>query len=413
MFGDREGLRPMRAMNLATELLERGHEVEIFTTNFNHQFKKNRFKSTTQKKISSKLTTHFIQSPGYLKNISFFRFVDHLVLAINLFKYLASCNRVPDIAVIGYPPIEFCCIATFFCKKNNVPCIVDVKDLWPQVIVERLPSIIKIISSPVLYLYHFLGRWAIRSANSLCCMSEPFLNEVRRYASRQSERDVVLPLVPSAKLFRTVDMAAAEQFWLNKGLKRGSFELIIFFAGSLTKSFNLDPIYNAARLAQEKGIKIAFVLAGPTHMIQNELVDHHGIFFPGWINVDQYIYLAQISDLAIAPYRREPNFENNIPNKIIDYLHFGKPILTSLQGELGELLESSGCGFVYNDNLEEDLFGLIEKLLNNHNLVRNAEMSARILYDKKFLPETVYDDFEEHLKSFLKKENLEQGKFNE
>ena len=48
--------------------------------------------------------------------------------------------------------------------------------------------------------------------------------------------------------------------------------------------------------------------------------------------------LYELSDLIFAPYINSTDFIDSIPNKIIDAISYGKPILTSLKGEVYDLL---------------------------------------------------------------------------
>ena len=40
---DKSGLRPMRAMNLSNALIEKGHDVVLWSSDFDHFSKKHRF----------------------------------------------------------------------------------------------------------------------------------------------------------------------------------------------------------------------------------------------------------------------------------------------------------------------------------------------------------------------------------
>ena len=138
---DGKNSRLMRGMNLANKLVDQGHNVLFFSSNFDHQKKLFRYNKSKFINFNSKLSFHLIDSPGYQKNISISRFYDHLVLALNLNKVINQKKDRPDVVFIGYPPIEISYVMARWLYKQNIPYILDIKDQWPDLIIEIFPKI--------------------------------------------------------------------------------------------------------------------------------------------------------------------------------------------------------------------------------------------------------------------------------
>ena len=119
LHSDNGNPRPMRAMNLANTLVTKGHNVVIWSSGFYHQKKIQRAKLYKKIFISKKLEIRLIPSPGYKKNISIQRLFDHFKLAYNLKKKLDVEKNLPDVAFVGYPPIETAFIMTNWLKKKK------------------------------------------------------------------------------------------------------------------------------------------------------------------------------------------------------------------------------------------------------------------------------------------------------
>ena len=134
--------RPMRAMNLANALIDEGHQVVVWSSAFYHQKKTHRAKKFVSLVVSENLKVNLIPSRGYNRNIGFARLKDHYELGRNLSFELDSTTQedTPDIAFVGFPPIEFANAAVQFCKKNQLPFILDAKDMWPDYFVEKIPK---------------------------------------------------------------------------------------------------------------------------------------------------------------------------------------------------------------------------------------------------------------------------------
>ena len=53
-----------------------------------------------------------------------------------------------------------------------------------------------------------------------------------------------------------------------------------------------------------------------------------------------------MSIASLAPYKNIENFTLNIPNKIVDSLLLGLPILSPLQGEVAKLIKENEVSFI-------------------------------------------------------------------
>ena len=62
--------RSMRAMNLANALVNKGHDVILWSSGFYHQEKRHRSRIFEKIHINNKLEIRLIPSPGYKRNVS-------------------------------------------------------------------------------------------------------------------------------------------------------------------------------------------------------------------------------------------------------------------------------------------------------------------------------------------------------
>ena len=185
--------RPMRAMNLANSLIKNGHSVTLWSSSFYHQEKKHRSSNDENIQINENLEIKLIHSPGYQKNISLARLIDHFLLAKNLKKHLSKSNSLPDVAFIGYPPIETASVMIDWLKKNNVPTIIDIKDQWPVILVRSFPKLIKPLALIALSPYYYFAKRAIRKSDGISSMSNAFINWSLDFSGKsESDMDICL-----------------------------------------------------------------------------------------------------------------------------------------------------------------------------------------------------------------------------
>ena len=74
------------------------------------------------------------------------------------YKAVKLEKNKPDIAFIGYPPIESAYVITRWLRSKKVPYILDVKDQWPSFIVDALPKSIRGLGRAILSPYFILAK---------------------------------------------------------------------------------------------------------------------------------------------------------------------------------------------------------------------------------------------------------------
>ena len=99
--------------------------------------------------------------------------------------------------------------------------------------------------------------------------------------------------------------------------------------------------------------------------------------------------LLESSLAVLAPYFSSANFMTNVPNKVVDGFSHGKPVLTSLKGEVEALVKRHQAGLFYGND-EKSLEQCIEALLSDQELLSNIEKNALNLYQDQFEFNRVY-----------------------
>ena len=94
--------------------------------------------------------------------------------------------------------------------------------------------------------------------------------------------------------------------------------------------------------------------------------------------------------LGLAPYINSENFRRNIPNKIVEYLSGGLPVLTSLIGATERLLGDAKCGYFYQHGSASNLLETINDAVENPDDVRRRSARARELFERSLSAKTVY-----------------------
>jgi len=384
---DIDGLRPMRAMNLSNALIARGHQVTIWTSDFNHYTKSHRFGKTTSVVVNDNLEIKLFGSKGYKNHKGLSRLYDHFQMSRNLKELLGSQGK-PDVAFIGYPPIETAWVSSRWFRKRGVPYILDVKDEWPQIILREFPNPLRPLIELILWPYFHMMAVAFKGAAGITSVTVEFLNWCLVYAKRSlGDFDQVAPTTSDDLKFSESEISLAEKFWDDLGVYDNE-QKKAYFVGTINHVYNFNPIIYAAM----KG-EISFVIAGDgpqREKLISETRDIPNILIPGWITAAQSYVLAQRSSFALAPFHDRSDFDMNITNKFYDAMRLGKPMLTSTSGVAGKLLKKHTMGEVYSVHHDEDLYKTLMELINDPFRLTQMEENARRTYEEKFDYKKVY-----------------------
>jgi len=392
--------RPMRAMNLANALVDAGHRVVVWSSAFSHQDRRQRSLVPETSVLSENLEYRLIPSPGYDRNIGLGRLWDHAVLGVNLRRMLSDQMDLPDACFIGYPPIETATVMARWLKERGVPTLLDVKDQWPTLFLASVPRPFKALGRIVLSPYYLSARRAMRDATGISAMAEGFLEWALLFARRsRSSHDIVVPLTSPRNESGDADLLEASEWWAARGVREDSTPRFCFI-GNHARSFDFSPIAAAARSLAENQVDCELIIAGAGESSpdwQKAAAGLPNVRFPGWINPAQARILARLCSGFLAPYIGSDDFQRSVPNKVIDALSFGLPVVTSLGGEVAALIDQFAVGLRYGTDSNRTLYDCLTILIEDSALQRRMSRNALQLYDERFSFEKVYGAVVTHL----------------
>lgn len=380
---------------LAEELEAKGHQVTWFNSSFNHGRRTQRSDGDKTIKISDNYEIKLIWANSY-KNVSLAR-IKHHVMTGKKFKELAFTMEKPDIILASMPTIELAEAAVEYGQAKDVPVIVDIRDLWPDIFEEAIPSYARPLIKPYTWYSRRRLKKALNKAAAITGLTEEFLNWGLDYAGRPARKnDRVFNMAYKREI---AEVENPYEEWESLDLKDDDF--IVSFIGHLGRQFDLEPVIQAAKLLEgEKNIK--FVICGNGESLESlkeKTKSMDNIHFPGWINQKQIQSLLTISSIGLAPYKESKNFTMNVPNKFGEYLSLGLPILLAVDGAMNRLLKENNCGYLYRDG--DQLAAYIGKLKKDKDLRDRMSKNAIELYEREFDADKVYGDVVSYLEELV------------
>ncbi|HAJ27885.1 MAG TPA: hypothetical protein DCG53_11705 [Syntrophus sp. (in: bacteria)] len=105
--------------------------------------------------------------------------------------------------------------------------------------------------------------------------------------------------------------------------------------------------------------------------------------------------LMELSNVGLAPYAA--NTRMSLPNKPFEYFAGGLPVVSSIQGELKQLLEKHQCGRTYRPESADELASILSELNSSATLCREMGNRARNLLNQEFSIDRIADSFNSYL----------------
>ncbi len=329
-----------RHFNLARELARKGYDIYIFSSNFNHMTKKN------MRSVCGLYAIEEVEGVKYIRMNTFRYYDNNWRRLINIIDYGIKSYRIslklfengvrPEV-IIGTVAHPFSVASAYrVSKKLNARFFVDIGDLWPEVFVtsgkisER--NIIYITVKKIMFYFY-------KKAEKILCLTE----ETKAYFDKRGFENKTILLPPGIKLADDALIDSAPE-------KPGKFKVI--YAGSFQPIYPLENIIKAAKAIEDSGNDhIQFILIGDgiqkeriTRLTRELNLNNVELLDP-MPKQDLIDFLKSASAFILIEKRASYGF----PNKIIDYLTAGKPIIYASPVR-HEVLNSGCCIEASNDD---------------------------------------------------------------
>lgn len=388
-----DGGRPFRCGMLAQALTAQGHRVVRWASTFRHYTKDFRANGFTIREYSDLLSFRLLPGPGYKLHRSPRRLMHHVVEA-RAFSEHAPQEEKPDVVLATIPTLALAKAVAHFGASAGCPVVLDVRDCWPDHYLVFLPAMLRGIARPLLYYQYRTLRRTLQAASGVTAVSNAYLEWAHVNGRVPDGRnDRVFPIGYEWPNADRVHQTFSPHFE-RKGLTREDF--IVLFAGTFNTSFDLKTVLAAAERAHQRGmtkLKFALVGAGPYgKWVRETAARIPNVVTMDWIQNQQDLRNVLTSaTVGLCPYREKGSI--SLPNKPFEFMAAGKPLLSSLTGELWNLIDRERIGANYKSSSPDSLLAAIGRMLDHPAEVAEMARRSRELFEAKFEASRIYPAF--------------------
>lgn len=394
------GQRALRSGLLAQELGRRGHQVLWWTSTFSHHHKQFLFEGDTRLELMPNVTLLALDVGRYQRNIGLARVLHHRRLG-RRFQEAAPAQPPPDVIVSALPIIDFPFQAACFASSRRVPLIVDVRDPWPDVFADKSPAVLRPIVKWLTTSERRRASHSLKSAVLLTAVSEGFMRWALNLAGRiRRPEDRVFYLGHSG-----FSEAPVQETRLQNAAQLAG-KLVFTFVGTFGHSYEVELIARAARYFHSRRPHLAFVLVGKGHQektLREKYAGLPNLILTGWLDTREIASLLSHSHVGLVPCRSLPN---TVPNKPFEYLAAGLPLISSLEGEMEEIIEAHGIGVSYQAGDLQGFIQAVERVAEDRDTLSRWSANAVTAFNTKFNANRIYPDFANHVEQAVERASM-------
>lgn len=394
-----------RHSKFAEILSEFGYNPFLFFSSYMHRQKYNLIENKNQfitYEKNNNATYIAIKTKSYKGN--------KISRVVNMIQYTFKIMRTrkykkfnlskPDIIIASTVHPLTCIAGLYVARKLKIPCIIEVRDLWPLSLIKFGKIKENSLISKIMY---FVEKRIYMKADSIIFTMEGGKNYItdRNWESKINlnkvkhiNNGIIIDRFNQNKkkfVYKDIDLDDSEKFK-------------IVYTGSLGDANSVFDIIKTAERLKSKKLPLLFLIFGDGSNLEKlkfycQEKDIDNVVFKGRVKRDYIPSILSRSNINIFTGNNSDLYEYGISfNKLFDYLASGKPTVSNLNCNF-DLLKRYDCGVTVDVNQIKSLdkaiinyYYMDEKKYNDY--CKNAIKAAK-LYDYKELTRSLIDIIEE------------------
>lgn len=322
-----------RSYEIGRRLVRAGHDVQMITA-WREPTERRGWFSTVEEGIH----VHWLPI-RYANSMSFWRRIAAFVsFAWHATRKASSLDA--DVIFATSTPLTIAAPAMIASRKQGVPFVFEVRDMWPDV-----PIAFGIIRNPLMIsATRWFERLTYSRANSIIALAPGMRKDIIA-KNVPAEKVAVVPNGCDLDLAETGTDVRTRHAWL------GNRKLVIY-AGAIGMANSVTYLVHLAARVSEVDPEIRFVVFGEgsereavSNLAAEKSVLHKTLFLFGPAAKKDLAPWLKAADLHVALMKGPKVYlKDAVNNKFFDALAFGKPVANNFDGWQTEIAEEADIG---------------------------------------------------------------------
>ncbi len=374
---------------------KKGHNVKIFTSSKIHNTEINMIqdKSLYKEELMDGVEYTFVRSRDYKGN-GLDRILNMIDFPFKVWKTMKAFFRQekPDVIYTSSPDLFVAFFALLFGRKNKIPVVVEIRDLWPESIVEYKNFSKK---NPIIQILYQLEKWIYKKSDRIIFT----IPGGKDYLCDKGWNKVI----DLDKVFHINNGVDLEEFEENKKKYAFADEDLdnpevykVIYMGSIRFANNIGQLVDAMEVLKEWGksnIHLLIYGDGTEKELLEKRCQESGLHvkFKGKVEKKYVPYILSKADINVINVKNTGlNNYGCSWNKLFEYIASEKPILCNypqnydliIQHELG-----INKTFVDKDEYAQGILDLLELTEEGKQEISVRMNQVKRCYDYKSLTE--------------------------
>ena len=336
--------------DIAESFVKQGHDVTVITGRPNYGYQKilDEYKHIKYEVINGVKVHRVSVKPRKFSRISIIK--NYLSFNINGKRFARHFKDEFDVVLsISLSPVISISPALVFAKKHNIPCVLYCQDLWPE------STLVTHAVKKNSLMYKILFKWS-KSIYSKCdriVISSPSFREYF-----EKELDI------KDKVFNVVNQPILNSTKHAEPIKYEN-EHNLVYAGNIGKLQLTDLLVDAMKFVKTPGVKLHLMgMGSELNQIKEKIVKdvlQDKVIYEGAYPIEKAEAYYVNADALVVSLKNEGYVGKTIPNKAIQYMKYGRPLLVVAKGDTYDTL-SSANGSIFADENPEDIARAIDEI---------------------------------------------------
>jgi colanic acid biosynthesis glycosyl transferase WcaI len=348
-----------KGLFFAEELVKQGHEVEVITGFPNYPGGKiyDGYKiKSYQREVINDVVIHRVPLYPSHDGSSIKRALNYISFAISSFIFGLFFVKKMDVIYSYHPPLTTALSSTLVSLFRRIPLVVDVQDLWP----DTLAATGMLQNTKILGLVDKVCNFVYRRASKVVVLSPGFKSKLSDRGVSEDKLEVIYNWCDESALKDGVESKVSLP-------DNGNFNLV--FAGNLGHAQGLLSIVKAAKILEDRKIKVNIVFLG------DGIAKKHAMKIAEEFNLDNTFFIPRVpinevgsilvkADALLVHLTSNELFSITIPSRTQAYLAIGKPIIMAVEGDASNLIKSANAGLCCEPDKPSCLADVVIELLS-------------------------------------------------
>jgi glycosyltransferase involved in cell wall biosynthesis len=384
------GASAFRLKALSDELTKRDHDVTVLAATPNRY---SSLKTSEELSGKEKIVRITVKTGNDSALAQIWRQADFYLKMKSKAKKLCNENLF-DIGIVSSPPFLIG-VAGISLKKKVKKLILEVRDLWPDTIVELGKAK---ASNPIIKIMkHYEKRMYVAADKIVTVL--PFMND--NISSKGIDRGKLITFSNGLDGYLLTEITdwSEKKDAARQSLSIDKDEFLVSYIGNVGLGQNLAVLVDAAKALKN----IQFMIVGDGSDKERLMALSKGIenihFVPP-VSRDRVPIYYSASDVLFIHLAKSDLFADSLPSKTFEYAVANRPVVYGLDGLSAEILDKSKSGIrVHRENIDE-IVDSIKKIKENYDFYQKRAIEGKGYVIQNYLREGIvkrYVDFLEKL----------------